>query len=163
MLYGHHAFREFREAHENPKLLPRLAYLKIRFVSRPLLTTIEIAVALGALAYILPEIIAGALLANAAAETTVIGSFPQYLELAEILDANRFSIPADIWETMTEAEQWAANKAFLDEVIASGRNFVLSTPIDLAGPGSYFEQELEYLYANGYRVVSEGTKMIRIF
>lgn len=74
---------------------------------------------------------------------TVIGSYPQYTQLAQKMGANYFSMPAEEWAQMTPAEQWAANQAFLDDAIARGDTFVFSN--DFAPAGSFYEQELQYL------------------
>lgn len=49
---------------------------------------------------------------------TVIGSYPQYTQLAQKIGANYFNIPAEEWAQMTPAQQWAANQTFLDAAIA---------------------------------------------
>ena len=73
----------------------------------------------------------------------VLGSYPAYVNLAEELGANYFSVPMEEWAEMTAAEQWAANQAFLDAAIARGDSFVFAT--ELAPAGSFYEQELLYL------------------
>jgi hypothetical protein len=57
---------------------------------------------------------------------TVLGSYPRYVELADELGAKRFNIPEAVWNTMTAAERWAANKKFLDRMIARGDMIILS-------------------------------------
>jgi hypothetical protein len=82
--------------------------------------------------------------------TTVIGSYPGYVALAEGLGANYFSIPAADWASMTAAEQWAANQAFLDAAIARGDAFIVSNwP---AQAGTFFEREVQYLLSRGIAV-----------
>jgi RHS repeat-associated protein len=78
---------------------------------------------------------------------TVLGSFPAYVQLGERLGANYFSIPAEKWAQMTAAEQWAANRAFLDAAIARGDRFIFSN--DFAPAGSFFQRELQYLEQQG--------------
>jgi len=72
----------------------------------------------------------------------VIGHYPDYTNLARQLSARHFSIPSAEWNAMTEAEQWAANQAFLDEEIAAGNPFLLATPLDKVRPGSPLEREI---------------------
>jgi hypothetical protein len=98
----------------------------------------------------LPVELAGAATAEGAAIAagngsgiTVLGSYPAYVELAEELGANYFSVSAEQWAQMTAAEQWAANQAFLDAAIARGDSFIFSN--ELAPAGTFFEQELLYL------------------
>jgi len=45
---------------------------------------------------------------------TFLGKFPDDINLADDLGARRFNIPPEVWARMTKAEQWAANKKFLD-------------------------------------------------
>ncbi len=78
---------------------------------------------------------------------TVLGHFPDYVELAQSLGANYFSIPEAEWAAMTAEEQWAANQAFLDAAIARGDTFVFSN--EVARAGSFFERELQYLMERG--------------
>jgi RHS repeat-associated protein len=74
---------------------------------------------------------------------TVLGSYPNYVQMGEQMGANFFSIPAEKWAQMTVAEQWVANRAFLDAAIARGDRFVFSD--SFAAAGSFFERELLYL------------------
>ena len=59
---------------------------------------------------------------------------------------------------MTEEEQWAANQEFLDEAIARGDTFQLSSPPEDAQPGTGYYKEIEYLLNNGY--VQEGEAFV---
>jgi len=93
--------------------------------------------------------------------TTVLGHYPEYTNLAESLGANRFNIPGRIWEGMSDPQRWAANQKFLDRMISRGDDIVLATPLDKVRPGSYFEQELEYLAEKGYQLSSDGSRLIK--
>ena len=77
------------------------------------------------------------------AAVTVLGHYPDYVNLGEEIGASFFNIPKTEWDAMTEAEQWAANRRFLDQAIARGDAFRLATPIDRARPGSFFEKEVQ--------------------
>lgn len=63
---------------------------------------------------------------------------------------------------MSKAEQWTANQKFLDRMIARGDDIVLSNPVkninDVSGA---FRQELNYLIEKGFKLSSDGTKMVR--
>ncbi|HWH96614.1 MAG TPA: hypothetical protein VNT03_22315 [Baekduia sp.] len=48
----------------------------------------------------------------AKAATTVLGHYPEYVQLAEQIDARTFSVPGHAWDAMSPAEQWAANQKF---------------------------------------------------
>ena len=76
------------------------------------------------------------------------------------LGARHFSIPSAEWNAMTEAAQWAANQAFLDEEIAGGNPFLLATPLDKVRPGSPLEREINYLKSRGYKPGCNGTRLI---
>ncbi len=51
------------------------------------------------------------------------------MNMAGELGARRFSIPTNIWNRMTSAEQWAANQKFLDRMITRGDGIILSNPV----------------------------------
>jgi hypothetical protein len=94
--------------------------------------------------------------------TSVLGKFPDYLELASELEAKRFDIPPNIWNKMTEAERWVANTKFLDRMIARGDKIVLSNRvIDIKTVTGTFRKELDYLVGKGYRLSPDGFQMIK--
>lgn len=84
------------------------------------------------------------------------------MKLANELGAKRFNIPIDFWNKMSKAEQWAANQKFLDHMIARGNDIILSNHVkninDVSGA---FRQELDYLVRNGFRLSSDGARMVR--
>ncbi len=61
--------------------------------------------------------------------TTVLGKYPDYINLAEQLGAKRFNVPTNIWNKMSAAEQWGANQKFLDRMIMRGDKVILSNPV----------------------------------
>jgi hypothetical protein len=65
-----------------------------------------------------------------------------------------------VWDAVSESEQWAANKAFLDQAIARGSQFVLATAPSAARAGSFFARELEYMMSNGYVANQAGTALV---
>ena len=93
--------------------------------------------------------------------TTVLGHFPEYMDLANKIGANRFSIPTKIWDTMTNAERWTANSKFLDRMIRRGDDIILATPMNKIKPGSYYAKEIEYLLSKGYKLSSDGMKLLK--
>ncbi len=98
----------------------------------------------------------------AKAGTTVLGKNPQYILLAGKLNARRLNIPANIWNKMTPAEQWAANVKFLDRTIARGDIIVLANPVkNINDVSGFFRRELDYLIEKGYRLSKDGTQLIR--
>lgn len=88
--------------------------------------------------------------------TTVLGHYPEYVELAKSIGARRFQIPPSVWNKMSVAEQWAANTKFLDRMITRGDNIRLATPLNQVKQNSWFAKELEYLFGKGYKVSSDG-------
>ena len=93
---------------------------------------------------------------------TVLGHYPDYVDLANKLNAKRFQIPTNIWNKMTPAEQWAANLKFLDRMIKRGDVIKLATPLNKVKPGSYYEKELKYLMKSGYKLNYKGTELIKL-
>ncbi|WP_233138224.1 DUF6443 domain-containing protein [Mucilaginibacter sp. MD40] len=94
--------------------------------------------------------------------TTVLGKYPEYINLANQLNAKRFSIPINIWNKMSQAEQWQANVKFLDRMIARGDNIVLANRVtNLEEVSGAFRKELDYLIKKGYKISSDGLKMVR--
>jgi hypothetical protein len=93
---------------------------------------------------------------------TVLGKFPDYLKVADDLGARRFNVPAEVWNKMGKAEQWAANQKFLDRAIARGDDFILSNPVkSISDVSGSFRRELEYLIQRGFRLNESGTRMIK--
>jgi hypothetical protein len=84
------------------------------------------------------------------------------MNMAGELGARRFSIPTNIWNKMTSAEQWAANQKFLDRMIARGDEVILSNPVKSVSEATgWFGRELNYLVEQGFRLSADGTRMIR--
>ncbi len=78
------------------------------------------------------------------------------------MGAKRFSIPTDVWNKMSKAEQWGANKKFLDRMIKRGDDIVLSNPVknvkDVSGA---FRKELDYLMGQGFKLSDDGARLIK--
>jgi len=89
---------------------------------------------------------------------TVIGHYPEYLNSS--INGNRFTMPAGQWSKMSVAEQWAANRRFLDDAIKRKDVFWLATPLQNVRPGSWYARELAYLMQNGYRISEDGLWLI---
>ncbi|MEO4004179.1 hypothetical protein [Flavobacterium sp. CAU 1735] len=94
--------------------------------------------------------------------TSVLGKYPDYINLASELGAKRFNVPASIWNKMTPVQQWAANQKFLDRMIMRGDKIILSNPVlDVNKVSGAFRLELDYLIGKGYRLNSTGTQLIK--
>ena len=98
---------------------------------------------------------------RAIGNSTVLGSYPGYLKLADQLKARVFSVPSSVWNNMTRAQQWAMNQKFLDESIKKGHQFILSANAYGAKEGTFFFSEIQYLLNNGYKIVDEGWRLIK--
>lgn len=59
---------------------------------------------------------------------TVLGRHLDYVKLSEKLGARRFEVPMQHWNSMTRAEQCAANQKFLDRTILGGDTIRLASP-----------------------------------
>ena len=80
----------------------------------------------------------------------VLGHYGGYLTLAAKLScAIWFVVPADIWNRMTPARRWSANRAFLDMAIIRNDKFVFSHHPARARRGSSFFREIVYLQSRG--------------
>lgn len=95
------------------------------------------------------------------APVAVIGRFPAYEDLAQATGANYFHIPSKIYDSMTAAEQWAANTKFLDRQIANGARFRLASPISEAKVGTAFRKEVDYLEKKGYELSKDGKYLVK--
>jgi RHS repeat-associated protein len=89
-----------------------------------------------------------------------LGHYPDYVDLAGTTGAKHFSVPDDVWDKMSPAQQWAANRKFLDRGIANGDTFLLATPVDVMRTNSWYAEELNYLMSRGYTFNSAGNAMI---
>lgn len=95
-------------------------------------------------------------------KVVVLGKDPNYLKVAEKLGARKFRVPDEIWEKMSSAERWAANKKFLDRAILRGDDIILSDAVkNVKEITGFFRKELDYLIGQGYRLSTDGTRMIK--
>jgi hypothetical protein len=91
---------------------------------------------------------------------TVLGHYPDYVELSDSLNARRYQIPDIVWNAMNEEQRWAANLKFLDRTIERRDVVTLATPADAARPGSYYARELNYMTQRGYTVSADGRRLL---
>ena len=83
----------------------------------------------------------------------VLGHYGGYLTLAaKLSSAIWFVVPAAIWNGMTPANRWSANRAFLDMAIIRNDKFVFSHRPTRARRGSSFFREVIYLQSRGVTV-----------
>ena|SRR5580692_9215385 len=69
-------------------------------------------------------------------------------------------VPMDVWSTLSDAAKSALNQAFLDAAVQSGARIILATSVAAAQPGTWFYQEIQYLFSLGYSVSQDGTMML---
>lgn len=91
---------------------------------------------------------------------TVLGHYPEYVDLSNSMNARRFEIPETAWNNMTESQRWTANAKFLDRTISRGDSITLATGINDVRPGSYYEREINYMISKGYRVSADGFRLL---
>ncbi len=97
---------------------------------------------------------------------TVIGKVGQYEPLAEELGANYFKVSNEVWNSLDREGRWALNRAFLDEAVKRGDEFILATPLsgldELNTMVGFYGDELRYLNnVHGYNLSADGTRMFR--
>jgi hypothetical protein len=78
----------------------------------------------------------------------VLGKWPKYLQVAEDMGGKTFSVPPDVFNSLTPEQQWELNKNFLDQAVARGDYFYLANP--WAEATGWYERELTYLFEMGY-------------
>lgn len=105
-------------------------------------------------------VLALGLAAKAAPKARVIGHFPAYLQVAEAIGAKVFNLGRDAFEALSEAAQWSANKAFLDDAIKEGAEIVMATRKADIRSGSILEREVGYLLDNGYKWAKDGKSLV---
>jgi hypothetical protein len=87
---------------------------------------------------------------------TVLGHFPGYIDKAKARGASYFDI-GNAWDSLTDAERWAANAHFLDKIAEQGDQVLLSLPKSQIREGSYLAKEIKYLISKGYRWINQWT------
>ena len=97
----------------------------------------------------------------AVGSTAVIGSFPGYVAKANEVGARFFQVPINTWNKMTSAEQWRANKAFLDTAISKGSVFLVEAASAIKD-GSYLQKEINYLLQNGYQWLDDLSALVKV-
>lgn len=80
---------------------------------------------------------------------TVLGLFPGYIDKATSRGASYFDV-GDEWSRVVARgdDPWTLNQTFLNDRIAAGDRFLLSVSKQDIRPGSYLEQEIQYLHDN---------------
>ncbi|MDF2994071.1 MAG: Rhs family protein, partial [Microbacterium sp.] len=87
---------------------------------------------------------------------TVLGHHPGYIQKAQERGASYFDV-GDEWDNIVARgdDPWQLNRAFLDDRIAARDRILLSLPKQDVRPGSYLEEELQYLTDNNYHWVNQ--------
>ena len=80
---------------------------------------------------------------------SVIGSYPDYIEVSDKLGARRFDI-GDAWHALPDdSARWEANRFFLDKIPEVHDTFVRSTDPRWLRPGPWLFREAYYLLSKG--------------
>lgn len=110
---------------------------------------------------IIPIGFSRAIIASQRETLVVLGRVGTYERVAKSIGARHFSVPDNIWRSMTREEQWNMNKKYLDAAIRRGDNFILASPLTPSEiKGSFYEMEINYLLGRGYRFNTNYTKLI---
>ena len=91
-------------------------------------------------------------------QTTVLGKSGTYEKFADEIDANKFEVPEEEWNAMTNKQRWRKNKRFLRNAMWRGDKFLLSNPVNNSTYNGYFRKEIDFLTRNGFSLKSN--KMI---
>src|SRR5205814_2331867 len=89
----------------------------------------------------------------------VLGQYPEYIELADTLNAQRFNIPSEVWRNMSDDERWKANQKFLDRADLRGDKIILATSPNDADPDRIYWRELEFMAEKGYQIAPDGRSL----
>ncbi len=90
---------------------------------------------------------------------TVLGSFPDYIEMAKKMNASYFDI-GEKWKLLNDAQRWAANKYFLDKVAKNGDDIILSTAKGKIKKGTSLWKEVQYLTKEKGYIWKDDTTLI---
>ncbi|MBN1852516.1 MAG: hypothetical protein JW829_07315 [Pirellulales bacterium] len=128
----------------------------LRQLGKPILNNAKSAFAKPVRASVAPKRIADLAEANITnSGKTVLGHFPGYIDKAKARGASYFDI-GDTWDTLSDAERWAANRHFLDKIANAGDKVLLSLPKTKIRPDSYLAKEIQYLInEKGYRWINQ--------
>ena len=79
----------------------------------------------------------------------VLGRWPANKEVAKLVGGKYLNIPMETWDKLDEAGRWALNQQWLDDAISRGDTFIMASKWADVGT-SYFHQEMQYLFSQGY-------------
>ncbi|NNN21871.1 MAG: hypothetical protein HKL80_07725 [Acidimicrobiales bacterium] len=77
-----------------------------------------------------------------------------------VAGARYFSIPTDVWNFMSSANQWAPNVKFLHRGIAANDTTHLATPMNEMRTPSPYAEEVKYLLNNHPHCGSAGNALV---
>lgn len=100
--------------------------------------------------------------ANLGSDSIVLGRVADgYVQVGGTVGANTFSIPLDVWNSMSADQQWMADVSFLQAAVDSKQQiiFIMSDPT-LAPTSSFTYREFEYLQGLGLKLVQDGTSWV---
>ena len=90
---------------------------------------------------------------------SVLGHWPEYIKLADELNAPRFDI-GELWGKLSPAVRRALNHDFLDAVAERGDDVILSVHRNAVKIPSELEDEIKYLLEKGYSWAKSGKRLL---
>lgn len=92
---------------------------------------------------------------NGNSDYTLLGTFPEYTDLAQTEGMRYFNMPSATWDILAKTDPAyvrAINMQFLEDGIANGSRFVV-TMGEGKVEGQWLQEEIQYLLNHGYHLV----------
>ena len=90
----------------------------------------------------------------------VMGSFPEYLEVANNLSLDALAVPERLWRFLTNnSAHWTTVSSFWRQVGKSKLSIILASNPGLISTGSLYAMELEFLRTLNYFADPSGTRL----
>jgi hypothetical protein len=93
----------------------------------------------------------------------VLGAFPEYLEEASRRGANAFAPSARVWRAFADTGgQWTMCRSYLNANRHVHQEFLLATNPAAISEASTTMLELKYMLHHGFRLDSNGTRLVAV-
>jgi hypothetical protein len=89
----------------------------------------------------------------------VIGRLGEYEDFARSDGLAFFRVSDEVWNSLDDAGRWSLNRAFLDDAIESGDEFIIKAG-DFIPSGSFLDREIRYLRDRGYVWSEDGSRLL---
>ncbi len=80
--------------------------------------------------------------------TTILGSYPHYIDAAKATASSFYSIPDSLWKSLTADQRWTNNEQFMRDANALGSKFVIYSE-QVVKTVKTLWKELQFLLENG--------------